>query len=188
MAESERERMMTRTLAFAGLFCLLPVLVMAADVPGAAPAPAEPSSTTATYGDWTVRCTQQQGGTGAPARSCEVVQGIQTANSRGLLAQLALGRVRADDPLHLVVQLPLGVWLPNGVTFYPDPQGGSGITAPFTICSQGCLANVALTPAMQGRLADAPGPGRIEFVDGARKTVVLPMSLNGLSSALQAKG
>lgn len=171
-------------IAFAILLALTPTGSIA-QAPAPAGASEAPSSTTATYGDWLVRCTAQPS---VPDGLCEVVQGIRVTDRQGLLAQIVFGRVNADDPLRLVVQLPLGIWLPGGATLFLEAEGGAGLQAPFTICANACLANIALPPALLGQLQAAPGPGRIEFVDGAQRRVVLPLSFKGLRAALAASG
>ncbi|HEX2525019.1 MAG TPA: invasion associated locus B family protein [Geminicoccus sp.] len=179
--------------ALAGLFLLVPALAGAADAPVAPPPSAkpdpamldQPSVTTATYGDWLVRCLPKAGG--APGeRFCEVTQGIQLADRQGLIARLVLGRLEKDGPLRLVVQLPLGTWLPSGATLFLDAETKAGLAAPFTICLQDCLANVVVPDDLVDDLKTAPGPGRLEYVNGARKLVALPVSFKGLKAALEA--
>ena len=62
-------------------------------VPAGAPAvSAEPANTSATYGDWVMRC--QRVGEGAAAkRMCEVAQTIRVQQGRDPVAEVALGRL-----------------------------------------------------------------------------------------------
>ena len=155
--------------------------------PSAKPDPAastEPSVTTATYGDWLLRCTPKPNSE-AGDRICEVSQGIQLEN-RGLIAQVVFGRVAKDDPLRMVVQLPLGTWLPPGAELFLDDKGERGLPAPFTICLQSCFANVEVPVDFQADLEKASGQGRLAYVDNTRKQIVLPVSFQGLKAALDA--
>jgi hypothetical protein len=74
----------------------------------AAPQPAlvgaEPQSTTATFGDWVLRCVQ---GT-APNQSqrlCEVAQTLEV-KGEGVVAEIALGRLGPKEPMRLTIVLP----------------------------------------------------------------------------------
>src|SRR5262249_6405145 len=62
-----------------------------------APLPAAPdngpSSTTAVYGDWVVRCGQQAG-----TRICEVAQTIYVQGQQTPIALIAIGREKQGDP------------------------------------------------------------------------------------------
>ncbi|MFG1419409.1 invasion associated locus B family protein [Xanthobacter sp. V0B-10] len=155
--------------------------------PAAAPAPAaaeaNPQATTATYGDWTVRCVtaQPQGG-----KICEAATGVQAQGQQGLLAQVVVGRLAKDQPPRLVVQLPAGVFLPPGATLYADEKAQSGIDTAFSTCPRSCFADVELKADQLAALKAAKGPGRLEFVDGARKRVAVPISFNGFAAAADA--
>ena len=71
--------------------------------PNSAPMPAvpsEPQNTSATYGDWMLRC--QRVGEGAGARKiCEVAETIQAGEKRQPVAEVALSRLNKADPLRL---------------------------------------------------------------------------------------
>lgn len=156
--------------------------------PAAAPAQAAqpagaPQATTATYGDWVVRCVQPQ--PQAP-RLCEAVTGVQAQGQQGLLAQVVVGRPAKDEPVHLIVQLPAGVFLPPGATLYLDEKTQTGLPAAFSTCPRACFADAELKTEQLNELKSAKGPGRLEFVDGARKRIALPISFNGLTAAIDA--
>src|SRR6187397_2814955 len=84
----------------------------AAQTPPAAPpaAPAtvstDPAQTTATYGDWVLRCVRAgDGGTGP--RVCEVVQTMVVQGHTQPVAQIAIGNDKSD--LRLTLLVPLAV-------------------------------------------------------------------------------
>ncbi|MFG1403396.1 invasion associated locus B family protein [Xanthobacter sediminis] len=154
-----------------------------ATAPTPAAAEANPQATTATYGDWTVRCVaaQPQGG-----KVCEAATGVQAQGQQGLLAQVVVGRLAKDQPPRLVVQLPAGVFLPPGATLYLDEKTQSGIDTAFSTCPRSCFADVELKADQLAALKATKGPGRLEFVDGARKRVAVPISFNGFAAAADA--
>src|SRR3954469_16749841 len=93
----------------------------AAQTPPAAPAAvsADPAQTTATYGDWVLRCVRTgDGGTGP--RVCELLQTMVVQGQTQPVAQVAFGYDKADQKLTLLV--------PPAVSFSKVPavsaQGG----------------------------------------------------------------
>ncbi|MFG1395259.1 invasion associated locus B family protein [Xanthobacter agilis] len=158
--------------------------------PTSAPAaPAEgntPQATTATYGDWVVRCSQPQPQDGAKGgKVCEAATGVQAQGQQGILAQVVVGRMAKDQPVRLVVQLPNGVFLPPGATLYLDEKAQGGIDTVFSSCPpRGCFADAELKADQLAALKSAKGPGRLEFVNGARKRLAVSISFNGFTAAL----
>ena len=85
----------------------------AAAPPAAATAPAggaapSPSRTTASFGDWTLRCDRQADAT-PPKRSCELGLTVQHAGDQSVLAQVAVGRPAAGEPLRFTAVLPANI-------------------------------------------------------------------------------
>ena len=139
------------------------------------PAGGGPSFTTASYGDWTLRCQQANG-----SRHCEVAQALLAQGQRDPIAVIAITR----DPARMAVQLPLNVTVrgPVRIAFEPnDPP----IDLEYSHCLQGgCFAIVPLTPEMLKRLRAQAETARIGFKDAAGCDVTLQFSLRGLSAAL----
>jgi invasion protein IalB len=100
-------------LACAGLFGLPGIAAAQAPAPPPAAAPAPPQQTTATYEDWIVRCETQPGP--PPQKFCEMVQFTQVKGGGSVILQVAIGRPVKGQPVKLVIQLPIGVWLPTGI-------------------------------------------------------------------------
>ena len=166
--------------------CVLAV-ILASPLAHAAsqPGPAGPSSTTATYGDWTVRCVPPPHEP-AGAKVCEVSQAIRIEDRPGIVAQVAFGTWPKDGPLRVVVQLPNGVFLPPGVRLLPHEGATTGVDLAYSTCLQGCFADAEVGPDMLATLTGAKGPARLEFVNNARSRVALPVPLDGLKAALDA--
>lgn len=108
------------------------------------------------------------------------VQGQQ-----GLVAQIVFGRLKKEDPVRLIIELPRGVWLPGGVSIQSSEKA-MPIALAYTRCLNGCLAEMEMKNDQLHALKDAPGPGSITFVDGTQRKVQLPLSFKGFSAALAA--
>lgn len=160
----------------------------------AAPAPkqpvpvaADPSATTASFGDWLLRCVKAGDGANAK-RSCEVVQSIVAEGQQAPLAQLAIGRVQPGNPLRLTLVLPHNVSL----TAAPRLSSSEGDKQPTELGWQrclpmGCFADAAARDEVLAKWrAAGEGRGQIVFADGAGRPVTLPFSLRGLAQALDA--
>jgi invasion protein IalB len=63
---------------------------------------AEPSSTWASYGDWIMRC-QRLGAGDDAERVCEVAQLIHAQDQQNPVAEVAIGRLKKTEPLHLTI-------------------------------------------------------------------------------------
>src|SRR5438477_9926270 len=69
-------------------------------------------STAATYEDWVVRCVAQAGP--PPQKTCGVEQLTQVKGQSNPLSRVAITRPAKGQPVRLVVQLPVNIWLPAG--------------------------------------------------------------------------
>jgi invasion protein IalB len=160
--------------------------------PPAVPAPAQPppaaspeqdtisgtpTFTTATYGDWVVRCQQQAG-----ARTCEVAQTLYQQGQQNPIALIAITR----EPLRMIVQLPVNVTIPGHVKIALK-QGEPNIDLEFAQCVQaGCFAAAQLTQEALKRLRAHSDPGRIAYKDATQRDVTLVFSLRGFAAAMDA--
>ncbi|HEY9214012.1 MAG TPA: invasion associated locus B family protein [Ancylobacter sp.] len=163
----------------AGLM-LTVTLAMAQSAAPATP-PAQPEMTTATYQDWLMRCVSPAG----KPKVCEIAQTIQVEGQAGPVAVIAVGKISADEPLHLTIQLAAGVWLPAGVKLQYNEKSPP-VALEFKRCLQGCFAETDIDKALEQGLRNATGPGSITFESGARKPVTLQISFKGFSAALDA--
>jgi invasion protein IalB len=126
--------------------------------PSGATAEAGPSATSAVYGDWVVRCSQQ-----AQAHICEVAQTIFAQGQQNPIALIAIGREKENDPLRMVVQLPVNVI----VSAHPRitlKQGEAPIELHFERCvPAGCFAMVQPADEAVRRLRANSDPARITY-------------------------
>jgi invasion protein IalB len=151
----------------------------------AQPGAQQPQQTTATYDDWIIRCEVFQG---PPMRkSCEMVQYTQAKGGQGgVISQVAVGRAAKSEPLRLVVQLPIGIWLPSGVKLVADAKD-PGLVAAFKRClPQACFADVDISSEQLRRYRTTTEQGQILFKDGNQKDAALPVSFKGFGTAFDA--
>jgi invasion protein IalB len=154
--------------------------------PPAAPAvvSADPAQTTATYGDWVLRCVRTgDGGTGP--RVCEVVQTMVVQGQTQPVAQIAIGNDKADLRLTLLV--------PPAVSFSRVPavsaQGGGAPRFELTwrrCLPNGCFADIVVNADLLKTLRARTEPLQVAFKDAGERDATLPFSLRGLPASLDA--
>ncbi len=147
---------------------------------GAAMAQA-PQRTTATYEDWTVRCEVHEA-----TKACEMTQAAQVQGQANPLTQIAIGRPSKTEPLKIVFQVPINVWLPTGVRLTTDDRD-PGLLASYKRCIPGgCFADSELKDDVVRRMRSATENGKLHFKDAAQKDVTIPVSFKGFGQALDA--
>ncbi|HXT68164.1 MAG TPA: invasion associated locus B family protein [Vicinamibacterales bacterium] len=145
-----------------------------------------PDTTTATYGDWILKCQAVAGKPGQ--RTCELVQSIVIQGQTAPIAQLAFGRI-GGETLYLTAVLPSNITLPSVVRVSIDEKDDKAADLPWTRCLQtGCYATLAMTDAILSRWRAQDGAGRLVFKSGSGQDTILPMSFRGLARALDALG
>lgn len=185
--------------ALAGLAALLSASVATAQTPSPAPrpeVPADPAVTTATFGDWLLRCVRQpapaeeaakkNGALGA--QTCEVVQTVKVQGQTQPIAQLAIGRLPDNEQLIMTAVLPVNISLPGQVGVIVDPKAPAegAIILEWKRCAGGsCFADTrpdakSLKPLRTGEA------GQIRFADAGGRIVSVPVSWRGLDQALTA--
>lgn len=149
--------------------------------PAAAAAKSGPDLVSETYGDWVLRCAPA-----AQERTCELTQTIAIQGQQNPIAALAFGRHKANEPVHMVVQLPNNVTIGGGVKALLA-NGESAADLQFTRClPTGCFADVALSEAALTKLKAQATPGSLKFRDGSEQEIALPFSFRGFGPALDA--
>ena len=150
------------------------------------PVDAEPQSTSATFGDWTLQC--RRVGTGsAVQKTCEVAQSITIQGQQAPVAQVAIGRVNPTEPLTLTIVMPLNVAFPS--TPRLSLKGGAaGLDLTWARClPAGCFANARPTDDILRQWRTAADPkALIQSSDAAGRKFELGASFRGLAQALDA--
>lgn len=152
------------------------------------PTPTEPQATSATFGDWTLRCVRQGEGAQA-ARSCEIVQTVQAQGQaqQSAVAQYAFGRIAKGEPLKLTLVLPASVSFPSSVQLMLPDNDSQPTELPWRRClAAACVADMEPVPALLQRWRSATETGRLQFRDAAGRDTTLPFSFRGLAPALDA--
>ena len=158
------------------------------DAPAQAPAaPAvapvsgpETQTTTATYGDWLLRC--QQAGA---RRTCEIIQSIILKGQTAPFAQIAFGKLAANDPMFVTLVVPHNVSLATKPRIGTDEKDTQAAELSWTRClPAGCFATVATKDDVLKRWRAAEQPGRVSFPNAAGQDIVLPISFRGFAQAI----
>jgi len=152
--------------------------------PAPAPGANEPQRTTATFGDWTLRCVRPERG----PQLCEVDQVLSDKGQA--VAQTAIGRpARAGEPLRVTVLVPVNV------SFAIQPRlVGSDSESTFApifltwrrCVPNGCIADASLTDDQVRRLRARTENARVLFQDATGREAALPFGPRGLEQALDA--
>ena len=153
------------------------VLVSAALISTAGNA-AAPQRTTATYGDWTVRCVMH-----SKTRTCEMIQATQIKNRPQPITQIAIGHQTKGGPLKMVFEVPVNVWLPDGVKLVTGEKKAA-ITAHFSRCVPvGCFAEADIDQNEIKELDHLKKSGKLRFKDARKQQVAIPVSFKGFGDA-----
>ncbi len=189
------------------LAAIVPLALLAAEAhgqarPGSTPAPvqapasppvatpppvaAEPQETSATYGDWSLRCIRQ--GEGAQARrNCEVVQTLRQQGQTQPFAQVALGRPEPGRGMRMVVLLPPNVAFPSTVKVAAAEGQPPLLELAWRRClPNACVADAEMAAPTLTQLRAWTEAGRLTFQNGLGREVTVPFSLRGLPQALDA--
>ena len=175
----------------------------------------EPSNTTATYGDWLVRCrklpmpsvTAETQAAEAGQKICEMVHIVQVARQIDpaqpaghgaaqpqVLAQIAIGRLPDASSTKIVVQLPSGIWLRTAPTLalgesqgnLSDADQDTLLTLAFFRClADVCFADLELTAAQENGMVESRF-AQLSFAGAPEQVLNIPISMNGFSSAFDA--
>jgi invasion protein IalB len=139
-----------------------------------------PDRTTASYGDWILRCELQAS---AGGRRCEIAHTV--TDQRGqTLALLVARRAAPTGPVLLTAQVGTNVTVTEPLRLSVDEQ--AGVTLPFRRCvARGCFAESQLSDAELGALSRGEA-ARMEFRDADGQAVGLSASLRGLAPSLEA--
>lgn len=152
--------------------------------PAAPAVPAAPSQTTASFGDWVLRC--QRVVADKPERACEVAQTFQVQGQSAPLAQFAIGRTGKGEPMRATAVVPANVSFPSNVEVAMD-KGASPLDLDWRRCVPGgCIADTAVKDEQFKAWRSATERGRLSFTDASGREINLPLSFHGLGQALDA--
>lgn len=156
----------------------------------AKPADSGAELTTATFGDWQLRCRSAVPAAGTQAatpRACEVVQTVILQGQTAPFAQLAFGKTAPSEPMQLTTVLPTNVAFPSTVKIATDEKDKHPVELAWTRCIPGgCFASTAAKDEFLKRWRATEEAGRFTFKNSAGQEMTLPFSFRGLARALDA--
>jgi len=145
-----------------------------------------PDNTTATFGDWTLRCDRRLD-LSPPQRVCELGLAIQKAGEPGVQAQLAIGRVAPGQALRMTAVLPPNVALNTNPRVVVEGQQPASTFLSWTRCLAGaCFADAEISGQLLKDLQLRTEPGRLDYRNGTDREVSQSISLRGVRPALDA--
>lgn len=163
---------------------LLSSSVAVAQAPQAASPP--PNVRTLQFGDWVLTCRKADASAQAP-QNCELVQTIMIKGQKDPFAQLAIGKVKPEQPLQVTVVVPHNITLPSSVKIAVDEKDKAPIDVAWTRCVQiGCFASAPIKDDTQKKWSSLETQGRVTFKAGNGQDVAIPISFKGLKAALEA--
>jgi invasion protein IalB len=146
----------------------------------------EPIATTASFGDWVMRC--QRVGEGEKAkRLCEAAQIMKPRGQNNVVAQVAIGGLTTGGPLHLTALLPSNIQLPSSVHVATDKGDDPGVELAWRRCLPGgCLAETNADAQLIERWRAHIAGGKLSYKNARGQTVVISFSFRGFAQALVA--
>jgi invasion protein IalB len=156
-----------------------PAQAQAQATPGAV---SQPDNTTASYGDWVLRCQQS-----VAARVCEIVQTLEQQGQRGPIALVAIGRPVKNEPIKLVIQVPPNLALGDKASVRVVVAEKDEAVAVFQRCLPGgCFAEANLSDDVFKRWRGLSEAGQMRYLDAGKREVALPLSFRGFPAAAEA--
>ena len=157
---------------------------------------AEPSSTAATYVNWTVTCVQN-----ADRKVCQMTTKLNLKGADGQvrpLLEVAIGQPPAGGDVRIVLQVPMDVALRQAVVVSVDAKGAGEatpkpqtdlVTASYFACvPTGCIADAVLkADAIAGLKATKTTNVTFTALAGAKK-ITVPVEMTGFADAWAALG
>ena len=150
------------------------------------PVGAEPEATTATYGDWLLRC-QRIATVGTAQQVCDVTQTVQAQGQQNPLLQLSFGRSTPKEPMKLTIYAPVNVSFPSVARLAIDETDVQPAELIWRRCqSGGCVADLEIKDELLRRWRAQVGGGVIQIMDATGHEIAIPFSFRGLAQALDA--
>ncbi|MBV1795702.1 invasion associated locus B family protein [Siccirubricoccus sp. G192] len=142
-----------------------------------------PNRTTASYGDWVLRCELPPG---TEEGTCEVTQTILDQRGQSL-AHITMRRTTPPAQSSISISVQVGTSTTVTEPLRLSMEGQPALMLAFRRClPRGCFAETQPSDAELGSLTHRAGPAKLEYHDGDGQVLSLPISLRGLANALGA--
>jgi invasion protein IalB len=160
--------------------------VLPTDATRPTPVGTEPEATTATYGDWLLRC-QRIATVGAPQQVCDVTQTVQAQGQQNPLLQLSFGHPIPKEPMKLTIYAPVNVSFPSVARLAIDEKDVQPAELTWRRCQPGgCVADLEIKDELLKHWRAQVGGGVIKIMDATGREIAIPFSFRGLAQALDA--
>ena len=163
---------------------------------------AQPSSTSATYGNWTVTCTMQAAADGSAAaqKFCQMTTRLNLKGNDGQLhpiLDIAIGVPPGEKAVRMVLQVPGDVALRAPVVVSVDAANADATATPkpqtellqatyFACTAAGCLADGTLTAPAIATLQQSKTTNVAFTAFAGSKKIVVPVTMTGFGDAWAA--
>ena len=119
-------------------------------------------------------------------KTCEMVQAMQIKGQAQPVTQIAIGRQTKTEPMKIVFQVPINVWLPTGIKLVADDKD-PGILGTYRRCMPAaCIADADIKDELIKKLRGLSESGKLQFKDGAQQEIAIPVSFKGFGQAYDA--
>jgi invasion protein IalB len=134
----------------------------------------------ATGPGWAVNCSSQAGQKGL---SCRMSQTVIARPSGRTLTNVAFLLDPENKNPEVLLQLPLGLYLPAGATYQVDENAAQRLS--IRACDRnGCYARAPVLPETMSSLTKGKQL-KIDFKNAAEKPISIPLSLDGFAFAYE---
>ena len=176
---------LTRIAITAAVFAMAAPAAFAADAPP--PVGAEPQNTSATYGDWILRCSRTAEGKNA----CELIEPfqMQAQGQSQPIGQLAIGHrtANAKEPMHVTFLITPGISFPSDVKLMSDDKDTQPVVLDWSSCAPSiCRADGEFKDDQLKRWKALTANGKLIFKLTNGQPFTIPVSTRGLAQALDA--
>lgn len=146
---------------------------------------AQPRITTASFGDWTLRCERPEDAADG-AQVCDVSQAIQDER-QGVVAQVSLIEGEGARAKRILALVPSNITFASPMMVAAPEADDAALKLGWRHCMPiGCVADEELPGAMLSLWREQSGQGRLTYKDAGGRDVAVPVSFRGLAQALDA--
>jgi invasion protein IalB len=150
------------------------------------PVGTEPEATTATYGDWLLRCQRVAAANAAAHRVCDVARSVQAQGQQNPIMQLSIGPGGPKE-MKLTLVAPVNISFPSVARVAVDEKDPQLAELTWRRCVPGgCFAELEIKDDLIKRWRAQEAAGVVKIVDAAGREIGIPFSFRGFAQALDA--
>jgi invasion protein IalB len=153
-----------------------------------APVSAQPETTTATYGAWTLRC-ERRPDVAKGQKICEIAESVVPQKQQNAIARISLGHPLGADKtqVRITAIFPPNIYIPVAPGIKAK-EGDTAIPLAWKRCFPGgCFADGTMPPeVLKAWRAIEADTGRLTFTEATGRNLAIQFSLRGFAQALDA--